>query len=390
MEIQQQTLPQLVKVQSSCDYKLIVPANVEEKIRYLLRKYPHTEWSGVLFTTHEGTFEDNNLTITCQDVYPMDLGNATFTQFKMSEDVAGYLADNLNLFGCDMGLIHSHHDMSTFFSGTDTATLQSEGNDTNCFVSLIVNNAGTYSAAVTRKKVLNVESTVKHVKCSYEFFGEGEVVKSGNPVESSETKEITTIEYFMLNVEREEVTNQLEYLDARFSEIEKKKIAAMPTKPFVTNVWEKKPTKTYTPVPTKKETTKELNLWDKDDDLDGLLDYYPNPELVDKAVAIMLTGTFLINTSKFDRDNWVTKHMEKAFDKVFHLEQNPVPFQNWAEFIVEYLVENFDDPDAPDYYKGEGLYDYYALVADALNSVLFSYAKENEYISIYCDVLCKY
>lgn len=98
------TLPQLVKRPST--YKLIIPENVEEKIRYLLRKFPSTEWSGVLFTTYTGTFEDNSLTVTCKDIYPMDLGNATFTQFKMSEDVAAYMAENLNLFDCDLQLVH--------------------------------------------------------------------------------------------------------------------------------------------------------------------------------------------------------------------------------------------------------------------------------------------
>lgn len=103
-------LPPLIK--RSNLYKLIVPRNVEEKIRYLLRKFPSTEWSGVLFYTFEGTFEGNDLVITCKDIFPMDLGNATFTEFTMDEDVASYMADNLELFECDMGLIHSHHNMS--------------------------------------------------------------------------------------------------------------------------------------------------------------------------------------------------------------------------------------------------------------------------------------
>lgn len=97
-------LPQLIKGQST--YKLVVPENVEEKIRYLLRKFPSTEWSGVLFYTHEGTFEEGNLVVTCQDIYPMDLGNATYTEFAMSEDVAAYMADNIELFDYDMGLVH--------------------------------------------------------------------------------------------------------------------------------------------------------------------------------------------------------------------------------------------------------------------------------------------
>lgn len=97
-------MPQLVK--GSATYKLIIPENVEEKIRYLLRKFPSTEWSGVLFTTHEGTFENNDLVITCKDIYPMDLGNATFTEFKMNEDVAAYMAENIDLFDCELQLVH--------------------------------------------------------------------------------------------------------------------------------------------------------------------------------------------------------------------------------------------------------------------------------------------
>ena len=62
-------LPPLIE--KSATYKLIVPSKVEEKIRYLQRKFPRTEWSGVLFTTHTGTFEDNNLVITCHDIYPL-------------------------------------------------------------------------------------------------------------------------------------------------------------------------------------------------------------------------------------------------------------------------------------------------------------------------------
>lgn len=97
-------MPQLVK--GSATYKLIIPENVEEKIRYLLGKFPSTEWSGVLFTTHEGTFENNDLVITCKDIYPMDLGNATFTEFKMNEDVAAYMAENIDLFDCELQLVH--------------------------------------------------------------------------------------------------------------------------------------------------------------------------------------------------------------------------------------------------------------------------------------------
>ena len=112
--VQQPSLPPLVK--GSTTYKLIVPQKVEEKIRYLIRKFPSTEWSGVLFYTHTGKFEDGSLEIHCQDIYPMDLGTGTFTDFKMDESVIGYIAENIDLFGCEMGLVHSHHTMGKSFA----------------------------------------------------------------------------------------------------------------------------------------------------------------------------------------------------------------------------------------------------------------------------------
>lgn len=93
-------------IKGSSTYKLIVPTEVEEKIRYLIRKFPHTEWSGVLFYTHQGSFENNDLAIICKDIFPMDLGTSGWTEFKMSEDVAAYMAENIELFDCETGLVH--------------------------------------------------------------------------------------------------------------------------------------------------------------------------------------------------------------------------------------------------------------------------------------------
>ena len=76
----------------------------------------------------------------------------------MSPDVVSYMANNSELLDCQMGLIHSHNNMSTFFSGTDIRTLEEEGLDRNHFVSLIVNNQGSYTAAITRKLIKNISS----------------------------------------------------------------------------------------------------------------------------------------------------------------------------------------------------------------------------------------
>ena len=36
----------------------------------------------------------------------MDLGTSGWTEFKMNEDVTAYMAENIELFDCDMGLVH--------------------------------------------------------------------------------------------------------------------------------------------------------------------------------------------------------------------------------------------------------------------------------------------
>ena len=67
---------------------------------------------------------------------------------------------NNDLLDCYIGLLHSHNHMGSFFSGTDTDTLKSEGMTMPHFVSLIVNNSGEYSAAITSKIVRVFVGTV--------------------------------------------------------------------------------------------------------------------------------------------------------------------------------------------------------------------------------------
>lgn len=105
----------------------------------------------------------------------------------------------------------------TFFSGTDTATLQEEGSYKNNFVSLIVNNAGTYTAAITRH--VYSEDTVSS-SFTYEMFGNGPVTGNSSGIKKSEC-----IEYFMMNVIKPVLTEQSS-LDDRINEIYDKKRAA--------------------------------------------------------------------------------------------------------------------------------------------------------------------
>lgn len=199
----------------SASYDIIIPESVENKIRYLCSQISQVEWSGILFYSVEGNFEDadNPLKITCKDIFLQDIGTGTTTEFDMSADVMAYAMEN-DLTDYYMGLIHSHNSMPTFFSGTDIATLQQEGKNTNHFVSLIVNNIGKYTAAITR--LVTVTKVLK--KISYKSFGDEEK----NSVEEV-TTESKYIEYFDLNIKKEVQEFDFKDIDALIADIKKKK-----------------------------------------------------------------------------------------------------------------------------------------------------------------------
>lgn len=387
-------LPPLIK--KSATYKLIVPSKVEEKIRYLQRKYPSTEWSGVLFTTHTGTFEDNNLVITCHDIYPMDVGTSTFTDYNMDETVAGYIADNIDLFGCDLQLLHSHNNFACFFSGTDLNTLREEGNERNCFVSLIVNNTGPYCAAITRKVKREQKVITTDLGSSYEFFGEG--IKQLDASETNTTAVIKdeVIEYYMLDVERETVDNPLEYLDTRFEEIEKKKAEAnRKSNPLwnVNPIWHNKISEDTSFVDWIKDMysepkVKEQYLFDDK----TMKEMETTPELaisgdaIHKCVVQMLTCSLLIKVEQFDEKSWIKHNMSAKYDELFAA---PGTFDSWAEFIVDYLITNFFDEtlQEEDYYDWDAVQ---SLVAQSMYEELAAYKGANRYIDEYLDVIDRY
>lgn len=392
-------------MKGSSTYKLIIPENVEEKIRYLLRKFPSTEWSGVLFVTHQGTFENNDLVITCKDIYPMDLGNATFTEFKMSEDVAGYMSENIELFDCDLQLVHSHHQMSTQPSSTDLNTLKEEGNERNCFVSLIVNNAGKYYAAITRKVQTKSEVTVKKLGTSYEFFGEGAKNISPDNTETTKVIEKEVIEYFDLEVERHEVSNSLAYLDDRFDEIIERKATERKKSNNSSNI---APTGTFFDWMHSKPEPKEQNLFGdtpyrevtekpyKDDHIFNPIvidDWKPDPKKIHAAVVHMITCNLIINPDKFDLKQWVTKHMKNVYIKIFgessiyECTHNTCgAFSEWKDFIIQHTLDYFDTTDVPD-----SMWDdvnlFQSRIAQAMRDEIMEFIDVNPYIKAYNEAL---
>lgn len=97
--------PQIQLIKKSELYKLTVTQELEKKIRFLCDKLPHNEWSGTLFYTIEGSFEDNNLHVICKDFFLQDVGESTYTEFQNDVDLAGYIAEH-ELWDCYTGLMH--------------------------------------------------------------------------------------------------------------------------------------------------------------------------------------------------------------------------------------------------------------------------------------------
>lgn len=98
----------------SATFKMVIPLEVERKIRLLCREIHNVEWSGVLFYKVSGSFEDKSLTITCVDIFQMDEGTGGYTEYDMSPDVCSYMCDHPELMeaGIYQGLIHSHNNMA--------------------------------------------------------------------------------------------------------------------------------------------------------------------------------------------------------------------------------------------------------------------------------------
>lgn len=319
----------------------------------------------------------------------MDLGTAGWTEFKMTEEVTAYMADNIELFNCETGLIHSHHSMGAFFSSQDELMLQQEGNETNCFVSLVVDTKGTYVARITRKKRTKAEVIIRNQGSCYEFFGEGTKESSSDNTETIKTIDKKVIEYFDLKIERHEVPNSLEYLDTRFEEIEKRKEEKAKTEKLNYNYLYQLKTP-YEPSLFNEEFTKSNNYTSNSSQ------YIPDPKKIHKAVVSIITCNLILNPDKFDLKQWITKHMVNVYRKIFGEDSDTEerltgssPFNEWKEFIIEFIISHFDEENEPGILSED--YDYFkSSIAEALLEELYEYKGINPYVEEYCATLENY
>ena len=218
----------------------------------------------------------------------------------------------------------------TFFSGTDVETLRAEGSERNNFVSLIVNNAGSYTAAITRK-VHSRKNITNDVY--YEFFGEG----TKNDKLSTEL-EVDEIEYYNLKITKE--SEAFLDIEERLKEIQKSKVS----RPSIPNNYMCRVQQLpfNDPIMDNKEenTTKTPTVVKKEENMENSSDSKVDSRMVRSLVIQLLTGSVLMNTETFNMDNWL-KNMKLSYDKRFGSPQS-LEFVGWSQTISEFITYYID------------------------------------------------
>jgi hypothetical protein len=151
--------------------ELYINEECEKKIRHLCNKFPSLEWSGILFyKTIEGDI-GSDLKLEAMDLFPLNLGSQGFTESRANTHLAGYIAENEDThFNYRQGFIHSHNSMGTNFSGTDIQQLIEGVIDFGNFLSLIVNNEGTYNAKLSVKAKEKIQTRQSFLAKNFNFM----------------------------------------------------------------------------------------------------------------------------------------------------------------------------------------------------------------------------
>ena len=133
---------------------LVISENVLSQITYLHHFVGTKEWSGLLiFSETAGSIEElHKLELRAEAVYPMDIGNSTYTEFDYDESIIDVYSQFDMLDGDKItkriGTVHTHHSMKTFFSGTDMGELHNNTDKHLYYLSLIVNFETDFKAKI--------------------------------------------------------------------------------------------------------------------------------------------------------------------------------------------------------------------------------------------------
>ena len=277
--------------------------------------------------------------------------------------------------------------MSAFFSGTDLATLKEEGADRNHFVSLIVNNAGTYTAAITRKIKYKAVREL-----SYESFG-GLI-----ELPEKETIEGEELEYFNLDIKfEEEYDDKINSIADRLKEIKAEKDKKKPVYDYkgysYPSQWSPSYNKENDTLKYKPVEKKEPTLFDDDfkpfggeknskktEEPEAKISKQLIEGIVNQLITGSVTVTSLDSESKTKLVNTITSRFDKRFGKG---EDGISQFVFWATDFIEFLL----------WYSVEDPYiDETSIVVDIASNVIeaLEALPKNKYIDEYINILSSY
>ena len=134
-----------------CSSKILISERVENQLKYLRRKINKTEWSGILVWKElSGSIRNiDSLTISLEYIFLKDIGSTVFTEYYNSVDTLNLYKVFPEAINMRLGHIHSHHNMSTGFSGTDRSEVIECAKSNVAFLSIIVNNFGEMTAKIS-------------------------------------------------------------------------------------------------------------------------------------------------------------------------------------------------------------------------------------------------
>lgn len=200
--------------------KLIVSTELQNQIKWLHEKVGRYEWCGILFykLINGDIDKPDELVLKAHSMFPMDIGSEAYTEATLDaesvcdswESVKEHVGNDENgnpIYDIDypawkQGLIHTHHSMETFFSGTDMDELHQTTPMHNYYLSLIVNFNGNWTAKVAyiakHQTKINYKSVNDEIR---EVVNEKEVLVTIDMAIEKEVQEVTVPDFFRTRYE---------------------------------------------------------------------------------------------------------------------------------------------------------------------------------------------
>lgn len=156
--------PKMQEVTLNGKGKLILTQGLMDQINYLHKKVGGIEWCGILFYKKiSGEInKSEDFVLQAEHIYPMNIGSEAYTASDVEGmDIIDMYEKIPNAENLKQGLIHTHHNMSAFFSGVDMSELHDNAPLHNYYLSLIVNFSGNYVAKIAYVAEVENNTTMK-------------------------------------------------------------------------------------------------------------------------------------------------------------------------------------------------------------------------------------